>query len=467
VIRRPVAALVRVDRSRAAGGNWVAIVTVGLGLGLGLGLAGGPARASAKSDPPAAAPGAPGPNADPAPGSNPGQEAGPDQVPVELTVVGSAADLLRVRSVIEPWPIGGSVPHWVRTARFSPIEILQAIHDSRAVVRCWIDVSDQQRARRRARLYFAAPSGQQFLVRDVELSKSFDELDRESLSSVLELSIKALLDNQAIGLTREQARAVLATREPSVEAPSAPSEPSAKTSPTTSPTTSSTPQPTPRGQGESAPPSSSDSPPPEPAPTLAESARLTEPPVAQRGARAPLALRFGVSGFYAAQSLGGGLPLAHGPGLLLEASGDRDRPGLGLWLSGQYRWPARYVGTSAGADVETVAARAGLAYALPVGSVHLGIRLGAGIDATRISPQPGTLDPTAMLTPERWTASLVFVATLGLWKELGSHISGGVEILADALTTPVHFDQRVSGITSEVAAPSRIRPGLLVHLGFF
>ncbi len=458
MIRRPLSALVGVDRSRAAVGSWIAIVTVGLTVG----LPGEPARAVTKSDPPAAAPGPASPNADPDPSSNPDPDAGPDQIPVELTVVGSAADLLRVRSVIEPWPIRGSSPHWVRTARFNPIEILQTIHDSRPVIRCWVDVSDQQQARRRARLYFAAPSGQQFLVRDVELSKGFDELDRESLSSVLELSIRALIDNQAGGLTREQARAVLATREPTQEAPTAPPEPAR------GPTL--TPLPAPRTEGESPAASSSDSdaPTPEPAPTLVERARPTETPAPPGDARAaPLALRFGVSGFYAAQSLGGGLPLAHGPGLLLEASGGRDRPGLGVWLLGQYRWPERYPGTSAGVDVETLAARTGLGYALPLGSVHLGARLGAGIDATRLSPQPGTLDPTATLTPERWTSSLVLTATLGIWKELASHLWGGVQILADLLPSPIHYDQRVSGVTSEVAAPSRFRPGLLVHLGFF
>jgi hypothetical protein len=464
VIQRKISARFdrsRADRSRPSSRTWVAIVTVGLAVG----LSAGPSRAaSAKSDPPAAAAGPPSKSADPDPSASQGPDAVPDQIPVELTVVGSAADLVRVRSVIEPWPIHGSAPHWVRTARFNPIEILQTIHDSRPVIRCWVDVSDQQQARRRARLYFAAPSGQQFLVRDVELSKSFDELDRESLSSVLELSIKALIDNQAIGLTREQARAVLVTREPSLEGqPATPAEDAIPGSPPA-------PVPTARGQVESPPPSSGDASSPEPpeparapAPTLAERARSTEP----RGAQTPSGLRFVASGLYAAQSLGGGLPLAHGPGLLLEASGGGDRPGLAVWLLGQLRWPERYAGTSAGVDVETVAARAGLGYALPLGSMHLGARLGAGIDATRLSPQPGTVDPSATLTPQRWTGSLVLTASFGIWKALGSHLRGGVDILADLLPSPVHYDQRVSGVTSEVAAPSRIRPGLLVHLGFF
>jgi hypothetical protein len=256
-----------------------------------------------------------------------------------------------------------------------------------------------------------------------------------------------------MGLTREQARAVLATREPSVEAPPAPAEASSDAPPPS--------------QTESPPPSSSEVPSTEPAATLVERPRPTDPPAAPAGARTPLALRFGVSAFYAAQSLGGGLPLAHGPGLLLEATGGRDRPGLGVWLSGQYRWRERYSGTSAGVEVETVAARAGLAYALPLGSVQFGARLGAGIDATRLSPRPGTIDPTATLTPARWTESLVLMATLGACKQLGSHVRGGLEIFADAVPETVHYDQRVSGVTSEVAAPSRIRPGLLILLGFF
>lgn len=180
---------------------------------------------------------------------------------------------------------------------------------------------------------------------------------------------------------------------------------------------------------------------------------------------AALAVRLGARVYYAVQSQGGGYPLAQGPGLLLEGVGARARSELGGWVSGQYRWPVRYAGTSAGVEVETVAARAGLGFALPVGALHLGARLGVGVDATHLSPRPGTIDSTATLTANRWTTSFVVTASIGLWRRLGSHLWGGVELLADALPQPVHYDQQVSGVTTEVAAPAWIRPGLLVSLG--
>lgn len=366
---------------------------------------------------------------------------------VELTVVGAPADLQRVRSVIEPWPLVGSDPHWLRAGSFNPIEILQTIHDVRArpVVRCWIDVTDQARAR----LYFAARSGQQFLVRDVELSSNFDELDRESLSNVLELSIKALIDDEAVGLTREQARAVLSSRPPTVERPANPS----------------------RAADAPEPPASLDE--ESPAQPAAPPPVASPEPAVGRGAPSVSAartlgadLRFGASGFYAVQSLGGGLPFSHGPGVLLELGRDRAGPVLGLFLSGQYRWPVHLSGPAASADVQTVAARAGLAGAVPLGSFHLGGRLGAGVDATHLSPQPGSVDPTATLTSQRWLSTFAVTASVGVWKRFGASWWGGVEILADALPAPVSYQQRVSDVTTGVATPAHLQPGVELEIGF-
>jgi hypothetical protein len=365
---------------------------------------------------------------------------------VELTVVGTLADLQRVRSAIEPRPLGGSAPRWTRVEHFNPAEILQTLGDSKAVVRCWVDLTDLARAR----LYFVARSGEHFLVRDVELSGSFDEIDRESLSNVLELSITALIEDEQVGLTREQARIVLAARPPSVARPQPPTEPS--------------PERAPAPEGARPTPEAPAARPPDEAPSAVVSTPETWP----APAASPIgwsALMVGV--FYEALAVGGGLPLAHGPGVLLALGGAReDRLALRLWSSGQYRWAARHDGPEVGLVVATIAGRGGLELDWPVRRYQLTGRLGAGVDAVRLSPQPGTADPTAMLTPQRWSTMAVVTAALGTRMRVGSRLRVGAALVLEVVPEVVHYDQRVAGALTTVAAPARVRPGLVVEAAF-
>lgn len=309
---------------------------------------------------------------------------------------------------------------WISVARFDPKEILRADHTPEGVaLRCWVDVVDPKRAR----LYFAARSGQQFLLRDVELSGHFDEVDRESLSQVLGLSIAALLENEQAGLTRAQTQTLLASREPAVE------------------------------RGESAP-----STPPDRAPHTIL-VRQDSPALTPSG--------FAVGVFYAAQAIGSGLPIVHGPGLslLLGSFGSVGiRSTMGVWLSGQYQLPQRESGASVGMRWETIAARGGLELRLPVGGTlphhHIAARLGVGADLVRISPEPGSVDPAATLTPARWSQSLIVSGALRWGWAVADHISIGVDALVDILPTVVHYDLAVAGSTSPVFSPWRVRPGL-------
>ena len=364
---------------------------------------------------------------------------------VELTVVGRPADLQRVRSAIEPRPLGGSAPRWTRVERFNPAEILQTLGDSKAVVRCWVDLTDLARAR----LYFVARSGEHFLVRDVELSGSFDEIDRESLSNVLELSITALIEDEQVGLTREQARIVLAARPPSISQPQ--SEPPPLPAPAPAPEGA---RPTPEAPAER----------PRDEGPAAGSTLETRPAPAARPLGWP-ALTVGI--FYEALAVGGGLPLAHGPGILLALGGAReDRLALRLWSSGQYQWAARHDGPEVGLVVATIAGRGGLELDWPVGRYQLTARLGAGVDAVQLSPQPGTADPTAMLTPERWSTMAVVTAALGARMRVGARLRVGAALVLEAVPEVVHYDQRVAGALTTVAAPARIRPGLVLEAAF-
>jgi hypothetical protein len=371
------------------------------------------------------------------PPSSPARAA--DAAAVEITVVGGPRDLQRIRSVVRPRPIGGSAPRWTSVARFDPMEILEAVRDSPStVVHGWVDTSDP----RRVRLYFAARSGQRFLVRDVELSRNFDEVDRESLASVVELSITALLENERASLTRAQMQQVLVARE-QVAREQAAREQAAREQATHEPQRD------------------------VPSPRHSEIVAMP-PPIAATHGSGPSgpALRVDLGVFYAANAPGGGLPVAHGPGLDLALAGrTEDRWTLGVWLSGQYLWASQFAGDSVGVELQSIALRGGLELLLPVLASQMSARLGVGTDAVYLSPRPGSIDPNAMLTPARWSESLALTVALGIRRNLGSRFILGGAIFADVLPTAVHYDQSANGMSSEVISPRRIRPGLMLEIG--
>jgi hypothetical protein len=363
---------------------------------------------------------------------------------VEITVVGGPRDLQRVRSVVGPRPIGGSAPRWTSVARFDPMEILEALRDSPStVVHGWVDASDP----RRVRLYFAARSGQRFLVRDVELSRNFDEVDRESLASVVELSITALLENERASLTRAQVQQVLAAREQAAREQAAREQAAREQAA--------------REQAAREPRRDVPSPP------QSESVALQPPTVATRwsGPSGP-AFRLDLGVFYGADAPGGGLPIAHGPGLDLALAGRaEDRWTLGVWLSGQYLWASQFAGASVGVELQSIALRGGLELLLPVLASRMSARIGVGTDAVYLSPRPGSTDPNATLTPARWSESLALTVALGIRRNMGSRFVLGGAIFADVLPTAIHYDQSADGMSSEVISPRRIRPGLMLEIG--
>lgn len=355
---------------------------------------------------------------------------------VEIAVIGTAADLQRIRALVEPRPLGGSAPAWVRVGRFDPLEILQADRQrpSAAPLRCWVDISDP----RRARLYFAARSGQQFLVRDVELSGTFDEVDRESLSQVLELSVTALLENERAGLTRAQTEALLlSSRRPGAPpaltaVPPPPSHPTTPRPELTSPPT--------RDQGR------------------------TSTTLQQQSSGPPTRWRSSIGIWYGARIPGGGLPIGHGPGVVLTHGKVRDRLALAGWITGQYQVPGRQEAPAVSIGLETVAFRGGPELRWTAAAYQLTGRLGIGADLVRVEPQSGSVDRSATLTRPRWTQNLVFTMAAGVQRAVGAHILVGVLAFLDLLPTAVHYDLQVSGTAAEVFSPARIRPGLALQL---
>jgi len=335
---------------------------------------------------------------------------------VDVTVVGTADDLERVRALV-PRLMGGGV-RWSRVEKLDPADVLRDRRDGdTAAVRAWVDVT----VATRVRLYFATRSGavDRFLVRDVDLSGRFDEVDRAALAEVLESSIGALVANERTGLTRAEVEAVLARRAP-------PAAPPAVASP-----------------------------PPQPL-----SLPAPESPS-----------RWAIGFFYAGQ-VASDDTMDHGPGVTISFAGWRrfarvheQGRGPALFASAQYRLPVHETVARIGVGLDTVAARAGVECG-PLLWSRLRVRLGAGADIVQVTPESS--DPAAMLTGARWTASFVAAAALraNLARRPGLFWLSAA-LTADFLPTAVRYDATVDGVTTSVFSPWRVRPGLTVELTIF
>lgn len=353
----------------------------------------------------------------PAPGDTNGS-ARAAQGAIEIAVVGSEADLARVRALVRPRAGSGGAVRWRRLDSFRPPQILEA--DPReAATRCWIDLGNP----RRVHLYFVGRSGARFLIRDVDLSGKFDELDLTSLAEVIDLSLAAVLESDRAGISRDEAERLLA------------------------------PKPEP------------------PAPAVAPPAAVvTAAPVAEAPPPWSRGVRAGV--FYAAETFAAALPLVSGPGVVVAAPVSAGVGWqLGAWASGQYQIPADATADLASVRLATIATRAGLSFLWPLGARRssrfaLDARAGAGADTIHLTPQPGTRDGSAALTPARWSTSLALTAAAGVAAAFGDgdRIRLGARVYADLLPIATHYDVAVNGQPTTVVAPDRIRPGLVIDL---
>ena len=343
---------------------------------------------------------------------------------IEIAVVGTEADLARVRALVRPRAGTGGVIHWRRLESFRPPQILDTATDAdprAAATRCWIDLGNP----RRAHLYFVGRSGARFLIRDVDLSGKFDELDLTSLAEVIDVSLAAVLENDRAGISRDEAERLLASK----PEPSAPA--------IASPVAVVTPVPA-----------------------------AEVPPPWSRGVRAGV--------FYAAEAFAAALPLVSGPGVVVTGPVVGGAGGvwqLGAWASGQYQIPSDASGDLASVRLATIATRAGLSGLWPLGARHssrfaIEARAGAGTDTIHLTPQPGTRDGSAALTPARWSTSLALTAAAGAAAAFGDgdRIRLGARIYADLLPIATHYDVAVDGQATTVVAPRRVRPGLVIDL---
>jgi hypothetical protein len=351
---------------------------------------------------------------------------------VLITVVGGPADFRWARSLV----VGGGSPaagaRWARAERFDPHELLAAPVERTALVTCWLDLSDAKRAR----LYFAAPSGDRFLLREVGLTGRFEEIDRASLAEVLDLSLAALLENERAGLSRTETEELLDKQQPAAAAPA------------TSP-------------AQPAPPL-----PPAPVPALPTMRVATVP-------HEPSRLLLGIAACFAEQVLSGDLPLAHRLGIELLGGRYHGDFWWAVAAAGEYQLSVGARNEDIGMDLRTVAVQAGLeggrAWARPGPDTRFGwrslfVRVGPGMNFDQIGPRVGTLGVPVSLAATHWSSSFVVRAAVGTGWALGGRVTLDVRLFADFLPTAVHYDVRRDGEVAAAFSPWRVRPGLTLAL---
>jgi hypothetical protein len=336
---------------------------------------------------------------------------------IEIIVVGRPDAFERLRALLDRRLSALGTTAWSRAERVDAGEVLAV--SPRHALRCWIDLGD----RRRARLTFAARSGERFLVRAFELSGDLDEIDRAALAEVIELSIGALLEDERAGLSRGEAQALLARRAP----------------------------------GPAAPPSG----PVPPIPPGAPSPLADAPALVWQGQRFELGV------FYGARAMAAGLPIENGPGFSLGLSDEITRRRYwrrlfnGGWISAQFLWPETLTGAAAGVRLQTIAARLGI----ELGLYRLRLRLGAGYDFVHLSPQMtgAPLAPAAA----HWSTQFVYETSVraAVLHVRSCHV--WLNLFADIFPTAIDYGVVDAGGTFQpVFSPWRVRPGLAVELLF-
>lgn len=339
------------------------------------------------------------------PGS-PRQSAREDASSVTVVLIGAVGESTKLRGLlVELLERQGVHPELEREPHFVPAHLLSGDESDRAAW-VFVELVDQHAAR----LYFRGPHAERFLLRDLELRDGLDDLGCELIAQVVESSVVSILRSSA-GISREQARAVLAER-----------------------------------NGSSAP-----------------TADEHEAPVLPRTGRAKLGAWLGVR--YAGQWTGSDLGGAHGPGGELGIEW-RSRAIFRGSLSAE-RWFAQaFVSPQIRANIQSWPLRLSIDVGRSAGSAQSWLfGVAAGVDVTRVEPGQN-LDPT--VTPTTARTRVVPVLRTAARYELG--LGGwrmGLTAFADISPLDTHYDlQDKSGTAQRVVAPWRVRPGLALVLAW-
>ena len=337
-----------------------------------------------------------------------------------ITLIADAARSPELRSVLNELLERDNIDtRFTETPRFGSSELLDTNSTERTV-----GVFIVPSGGGTARVYFRAPDGERFLVRDVTLSSGFDALGRELIAQIVEASVVALL-HSVVGLSRTQVKAELAAR-----ADDDPREDSL------------------------------------PKPSVVPKAAPALSPAPSPGVRPPEGARLEgwVAAHYAAEWSGSALGIRHGPGFELGL-GVRWRVLLRARLMLEQDFP---VGLSAGpidARVTTSRWRTALDVGTALGeNSALAISLGVGQDASRIEPT-GSRDPN--VRPAAASREAPTIVNSGVRFEAGSaqfQVALAASVDVPLVHTPYDVDRGLNA--KQLAAPWLVRPGAALSLAW-
>lgn len=332
---------------------------------------------------------------------------------IEIVVVGSDEQLEAVRSTMGPNAFDSASVRWARATRLEVGELFEQRPEASVLgVRAWVDLSDEKNAS----LYFADRAGERFLVRSVALPDGLTTLGREALGQVLELSVRALLESDRIGMSRAEASALLNAPPPKPDAPAP--EPDT---------------------------------PPEPEPTITHES----------------ASSLGAEAFYGARLFSSEVSIVHGPGLGLGWITEHPSFRSQFWITGQYELPKEHSTKEVSVKWTTIRVEGGFGLAFPVGSsLFAGGRLGAGADVTSFSPSPGTGGEDVALEPTSVSTAPVLSAAVEGLLLFGTRFGVSARALASFYPIRVHYDLAQGDERTVVLEPYWVRPGveLCLHL---
>ncbi|WP_437648840.1 hypothetical protein [Sorangium sp. So ce362] len=327
---------------------------------------------------------------------------------VEIVLTGAADNLGAIRTALESEALSAFAVRFRTAPRFNATALFATRASSGVALSCWIDVSDL----RRAVLYFMDPVADRFLVRSIELSGRFDELDRESVAQVVELSLRSLRVDARASLDREQARALILRQTTPPEA-------------------------------------------------------LADAPVPAAAPARRRALELGA--FYGVTIHSAEVGLTHGPGVRVALGGSWGKHRLALDTRFQYQLERRYEEPRIGLDLRTIALRADACwlYSLATGvtPLEVGVRLGAGIDHVDAAPRPGSAGPSAFV-PSAASASNALVLAAGsvVKLPLSRDLRLFTELFVELDPARVRYELSLEQGTETVLARYRLRPGVLVGI---
>jgi hypothetical protein len=313
---------------------------------------------------------------------------------------------------------------WRATKQFRPRDVLST-HDGAALATIWLDLRQPSRAV----LYLVDESRERFLVRVVPLDDGYDEVAYESLSTIIETSVEALISGAIVGVDRKAAAQEVSALE------------EASPSPSDAPPVSKTPAPG------AVPPQS----------TKPISKPSSTTPIAE----APWAL----DASYRLAALSSAPTLIHGPEVGFRYRGPHRRIAFAGLLSAGYRLPVRWEAAGIGATFTGFGLHVGPGFRFCLGGAACMSAFAlAGLEYQVVEPWVGAdgakaRDKAILLSPRLggvWEAECELGHGLALWGLVGAE--------ADLLGH--HFDVQQGDRIEAVLVPWRVQPFGQVGLRF-